>query len=63
MWAAATQQEKLLPFKYVSLKTLFLATRTTGVLTKKAYHVHSFANEDIYEYLLRVGSNKIPPTV
>ena len=61
VWNAATQQEQLLPFKYVSLKTLFLTMRAPAVLTNRAYHANSYASEDIYQYSFRCGSNIIPP--
>ena len=60
-WNRATQQEQLLRFKYVSLKTLFLTMRAPGVLTSTTQHANSYASEDLYQYSFRVGSNIIPP--
>ena len=38
-WTAATQQEQLLPFKYVSLKTIFLTMCAPSVLTIQTEHI------------------------
>ena len=62
-WTASTQIEQLLPYKYVSLKTLFLtmllpAERT---LTMNNNYQKSYGSQDIYQYSFRCGSKIIPP--
>ena len=60
-WTATTQVEQLLPFKYVSLKTLFLTMRLPTVLTTNNNYLNSYGSEDIYQYSFRCGSKIIPP--
>ena len=55
-WTATTQVEQLLPFKYVSLKTLFLSMRLPTVLTTNNNYLNSYDSEDIYQYSFRCGS-------
>ena len=60
-WTASTQIEQLLPYKYVSLKTLFLTMRLPAVLTTNNNYQNSYGSQDIYQYSFRCGSKIIPP--
>ena len=60
-WTASTQIEQLLPYKYVSLKTLFLTMRLPSVLTTNSYYQNIYGSQDIYQYSFRCGSKVIPP--
>ena len=60
-WSRSTQIEQLLPFKYVSLKTIFMIMRPRTILHNNDYYLNSFGCEDIYQYSFRCGSKIIPP--
>ena len=60
-WTATNQVEQLLPFKYVSLKTIFLTMRLKDVISTNNYYQNSYGSQDISQYSFRVGSKIIPP--
>jgi hypothetical protein len=60
-WSATNQIEQLLPFKYVSLKTIFLTMRLKDVISTNNYYQNSYGSQDISQYSFRVGSKIIPP--
>ena len=47
-WTPSPQIEQLLPFKYVSLKTLFLSMRNPSVTNNAGYHLNSYGSQNIY---------------
>ena len=59
-WTARTQIEQLLPYKYVSLKTLFLTMHLPSVLTTNNNYQNSYKSQDNYQYSFCCGS-KITP--
>ena len=60
-WTATSQIEQLLPFKYVSLKAIFLTKRLKDVISTNNYYQNSYGSQDISQYSFRVGSKIIPP--
>jgi len=60
-WTPSNQIEQLLPYKYVSLKTIFLSMRNPNVLNNNGYHLNSYGSQNIYQFSLRCGSRIIPP--
>ena len=57
-----TSVEQLIPFHYISLKTIFLAMRRASQLsTKNLSNVTSKISNNISDYTFRVGSRNIPP--
>ena len=55
-WTPSSQIEQLLPFKFTSLKTVFLIMKAASILNNRAYHFYTFCQEDIYQYSFRVGT-------
>ena len=47
-WTPSNQIEQLLPYKYVSLKTIFLSMRNPSVLNNAGYHLNIFMVVKIY---------------
>ena len=60
-WLATSQIEQLLPFKYVSIKTIFLTMRLNTVITAATSYLNSYGSQDISQYSFRVGSKIVPP--
>ena len=60
-WTPSTQIEQLLPFKFVSLKTIFLIMKANSILNNRLYYLNTFCSEDIYQYSFRIGSSVVPP--
>ena len=60
-WTPSTQIEQLLPFKFSSLKAVFLIMKAASILNNNAYYLNTFCSEDISQYSFRLGSAIIPP--
>ena len=60
-WTPSTQIEQLLPFKFSSLKTVFLIMKAASILNNSAYYLNTFCSEDISQYSFRLGSSIRPP--
>ena len=54
--------EQLLPYKYDSLKTIFLSMRNPNVINNAGYHLNSYGSQHISHFSLRCGRKIIPPS-
>ena len=59
---ATTLIEQLVPFHYISLKTIFVVMRLATQLSTYNQYLTSKCSFDIADYTFRVGSQNIPPT-
>ena len=59
---ASTLIEQLVPFHYISLKTIFVIMRIATQLSAYNSLLTSKCSFDIADYTFRVGSRNIPPT-